>query len=184
MSKHKDKSEELKFDAEVSAPELKEQTLGGMEADMAKKLAEAEEKAKENWELLVRAQAEMANMQKRAQRDVEHAHKYALEPFIKALIPVVDSLEQGLAMPAESSEHAKALHQGMELTLKMFLSTLARFNVEIVDPLNEPFDPVHHEAMIMQPSEDHAPGTVLTVVQKGYLLHGRLIRPARVIVSK
>ncbi len=183
MSK-KDHSEELKFDTEVTPPEFKEKAPDGSELDLAKKLTEAEQKAKENWELALRTRAEMENLQKRTQRDIEHAHKYALEPFVKDLIPVIDSLEQGLATPADSIEHAKALHHGMELTLKMFLNTLVKFNVEVVDPLNEPFDPTHHEAMVMQPSNDHAAGTVLTVVQKGYLLHGRLIRPARVIVSK
>lgn len=183
MSKEKDKADDLSFDVDMPTPELQEITPEA-DAEAAKKLADAEQKAKESWEQLVRMQAEMANMQKRAQRDVEQAHKYALEPFIKALIPVVDSLEQGLAMPADTGEHAKALHHGMELTLKMFLSTLARFQVEVLDPLNEPFDPTHHEAMVMQPSVDHAPETVLTVIQKGYVLHGRLLRPARVIVSK
>jgi molecular chaperone GrpE len=179
MSDKKGKPDEEALIVDAPAPELKEQ---GTDPD--NKLAQAEQKAKEYWDQLLRMRAEMDNLQKRSQRDVEHAHKYALEPFIKALIPVVDSLEQGLSMPTDSGEHAKALHHGMELTLKMFLSTLARFHVEIVDPLHEAFDPTHHEAMVMQPSEEHAPGTILTVVQKGYILHGRLLRPARVIVSR
>lgn len=171
MSKH-DKPEDFSFDEAVAPPELTEKT-----SDSAKQLAEAEKKAQENWELALRTRAEMENLQKRAVRDVEHAHKYALEPFIKALIPVIDSLEQGLAMPTDSGEHAKSLHHGMELTLKMFLTTLGKFSVEVIDPLHKPFDPIHHEAMVMQPTGDHPAGTVLTVVQKGYLLHGRLIGP-------
>jgi molecular chaperone GrpE len=184
MSKKDHVEEELRFDEEVSTPELTEKAPDGSELDLGKKLAAAEAKAKESWELALRTRAEMENLQKRAVRDVENAHKYALEPFIKGLIPVVDSLEQGLSMPSEGNEHANALHHGMALTLKMFLNTLAKFSVEVVDPLHQPFDPVHHEAMVMQPSKDHPAGTVLTVVQKGYLLHGRLLRPARVVVAK
>lgn len=150
---------------------------GGSDA----RLAEAEAKAAENWDRYLRAAAELENVRKRAARDVEHAHKYALENFGRELLQVKDSLELGIA--AGESADAAALLEGSEATLKLLSATLERFDIVELDPVGEPFDPQLHEAMTMQPSAEAAPGSVLTVIQKGYELNGRLLRPARVIVA-
>jgi len=143
-------------------------------------LAEAMARADENWNKFVRAAAELENVRKRAARDVENAHKFALERFATDLLAVCDSLEMALETGAEAS--VESLKEGNEATLKLLGSILQRFGVETVDPLGEPFDPAFHEAMTMQPSADAEPGSVLTVFQKGYALNGRLLRPARVVV--
>jgi molecular chaperone GrpE len=144
-------------------------------------LEDAQQKATEYHEKMLRMQAEMENMRKRTERDVSNAHKYAIEKFANELLQVKDSLELGLN--AEDIDVTK-LQEGTELTLKMFSSVFEKFSVEELNPLGEVFDPNLHEAMTMQESTEHEPNTVLTVVQKGYTLHGRLIRPAMVIVSK
>jgi molecular chaperone GrpE len=148
--------------------------------DVEAALAEAQAKAAENWQLYLRAAAETENVRKRASRDVEKAHKYALEGFGKELLAVVDSLEMGVAAEGASVE---SLLEGSGATLKLLGSTLERFGIVEVDPAGEPFDPEFHEAISMQPSDDVEPGSVMAVVQKGYTLNGRLLRPAMVIVA-
>ena len=143
-------------------------------------IAELQAKADENWERYLRASAEIENVRKRAGRDVENAHKFALERFGKELLAVKDTLEMGLAVEGASVE---SLLEGSDATLKLLASTLERFGIVEVDPAGEPFDPEFHEAISMQPSADVEPGSVLTVVQKGYTLNGRLLRPAMVIVA-
>jgi len=115
---------------------------------------------------------------------VEKAHKFALERFSGDLLPVVDTLERALEMSNPDDEAIKPMREGIELTLKMFHDTLKRYNLEPVDPHGEPFNPDHHQAMAMQESAHMEPGSVVKVFQKGYLLHGRLLRPAMVVVSK
>lgn len=144
-------------------------------------LAEAEARAQENWDRYLRAAAETENVRKRASRDIENARRYALENFGKDLLPVKDSLEMGI-QAAENADVATLL-EGKAATLKLLSTTLERFGIEEVDPLGEPFDPSFHEAMTLQPSAEAEPGTVLTVVQKGYVLNGRLLRPAMVVVA-
>lgn len=165
--------------------ELKEQAPKGAQSieSLTAELAEAKAKADENWQKVLRTHAELENVERRAKRDVEAAHKFALQQFAKELLPVVDSLEQGLQVEGEGEALVKSLREGMEMTLKMLVDTLKKFNIEQVSPLNQAFDPELHEAMSMQPSDEHAPNTVVAVFQKGYTLHGRLIRPARVVVS-
>jgi molecular chaperone GrpE len=143
-------------------------------------LAELQAKADENWDHYLRAAAETENVRKRATRDVENAHKFALENFSRELLAVKDSLEMGIQ--AADKADADALLAGKEATLKLLATTLQRFGVEELDPAGEPFDPEFHEAMTMQPSKDLEPGSVLTVIQKGYSLNGRLLRPAMVVV--
>lgn len=138
-------------------------------------------KAEENWERYLRAAAELDNVRKRASRDVEKARKFALESFGRDLLDVRDSLEMGLA--AAETADADSLREGSAATLKLLETVMERFGVEQLDPLGEPFDPELHEAMTMQPSADAEPNSVLTVIQKGYTLNGRLLRPARVIVA-
>jgi molecular chaperone GrpE len=143
--------------------------------------AEAQARADENWNLYLRAAAELENVRKRAARDVENAHKFALENFSRELLAVVDSLEMGLS--AAESADAQALRDGSEATCKLLKATLERFGISEVDPEGEPFDPEMHEAMSMMPSPKVEPGSVAQVIQKGYALNGRLLRPARVIVA-
>ena len=138
-------------------------------------------KAEENWERYLRAAAELDNVRKRASRDVEKARKFALESFGRDLLDVRDSLEMGLA--AADTADADSLREGSAATLKLLETVMERFGVEQLDPVGEPFDPELHEAMTMQPSADAEPNSVLTVIQKGYTLNGRLLRPARVIVA-
>ena len=151
------------------------------ESDTDAKLAELQTKADENWDRYLRASAEVENVRKRASRDVEHARKFALESFGRELLAVRDSLEMGLA--AGESADAASLIEGSSATLKLLTTTLQRFGIEEVDPEGEPFDPELHEAISVQPSEDVEPGSVVNVVQKGYTLNGRLLRPAMVIVA-
>lgn len=132
---------------------------------------------------VLRAQAEMENVRRRAARDVEHAHKYALERFTGDLLPVVDSLEKAVEAGEESRAQASALVEGVELSLKLFLSTLAKAGIVQVDPHGEPFDPELHEAMAMVPNPDLEPNSVMEVMQKGYTLNGRLVRAAKVVVT-
>lgn len=153
----------------------------GTEIGPEEALAAAEARAQENWDRYLRAAAEIENVRKRAARDVENARRYALENFGRELLAVKDSLEMGL-QAAENAD-AAALLEGKAATLKLLTSTLERFGIEEVDPLGAPFDPEYHEAMTLQPSSDAEPGTVLTVIQKGYVLNGRLLRPAMVVVA-
>ena len=151
------------------------------EAGAVDDLAVLQAKADENWDKYLRTAAELENVRKRAARDVEKAHKFAVERFATDILAVCDSLEMALA--AEGEVSAASLREGNEATLKLLGSVLARFSVEEVDPHGEPFDPEMHEAMTMQPSDEVEPGTVVTVFQKGYSLNGRLLRPARVVVA-
>lgn len=144
---------------------------------------QANAKAKEMQDKFMRVQAEMENLRRRTERDVASAHKYGSEKLVKALLPVVDSLERGLEVDVAGDE-VKAMHEGMEMTLKMLLETLEKNGVKVVSPEGEPFNPEEMEAISMQPGENVDPNTVLNVVQRGYTLNGRLVRPALVIVSQ
>lgn len=132
----------------------------------------------------LRTQAEMQNLRRRSERDVENAHKYALEKFVGELLPVVDNLERALQAIDQDDESMKALTEGVELTLKSFQDVLVRYKVEAVDPKGQPFDPEFHQAMSMLEMPDEVPNTVVDVFQKGYTLNGRLVRPAMVVVAK
>jgi len=147
-------------------------------------LMAAEEKANKNWNLAAHYKAELENLQRRTAKDLSNAHKFANEKIINELLNVLDSLEQSLATPIdETHDGMKAMREGVELTLRMFLTALEKFSVTQIDPVGETFDPNFHEAMSMQPDDKAKPNTVLMVLQKGYILNGRVIRPARVIVS-
>ena len=132
----------------------------------------------------LRTAAEVQNIRRRAEQDVEKAHKFALEKFAGDLLPVIDSLELALAHSSAEDEQVKKIREGVELTLKMFQDTLKRYNLEAIDPHGQPFNAEHHQAMAMQESAELEPNSVLNVFQKGYLLNGRLLRPAMVVVSK
>ena len=135
-------------------------------------------------DMALRAQADAQNVKRRAEQDVEKARKFALERFCSELLPVVDNLERALDAITPDDEALRPIAEGVELTLKSFLDALRKFNIEPVDPQGEPFDPQQHQAMSMIENPDAEPNTVLTVMQKGYTLNGRLVRPAMVMVSK
>jgi molecular chaperone GrpE len=147
-------------------------------------LEDARGKADEHWDQCMRLQADIENLHKRGERDLANAHKYGLERFATELLPVKDSLELGLAAFDADNAEIEKLKEGVELTLQMLGNALERFEIKEINPLEEPFNPDFHQAMSMQPRDDVAPNTVVTVVQKGYQLHDRLIRPAMVIVSQ
>ncbi len=140
-------------------------------------LASAKEQA-------LRAQAEEQNARRRAQQDVEKAHKFGLEKFVGDLLPVADNLDRALAAINTEDESMKSVVEGLELTRKSFSDILAKHQVIEVDPAGEPFDPQLHQAMTMVESPDVEPNSVIDVFQKGYTLHGRLVRPAMVVVAK
>ena len=151
-------------------------------AELTALLEDARGKADDHWDQVLRLQAEMENLRRRTERDLANAHKFALERFANELLPVCDSLEMGLA--AFDSENTEKHKEGVELTLQMLGSVMDKFEIREVNPQDEPFNPDFHQAMSLQERADVEPNTVVTVVQKGYLLHDRLIRPAMVIVSK
>ena len=146
-------------------------------------LGEAEQRAKSNWEQYLRAVADLENVRKRAAKDIESANRYGLEKFAQELLPVRDSLELAV-QSAEKAADVRSLKQGQEATLQLLAKALEKLGIVTINPVGEPFDPARHEAMMAQPSNTAEPNSVLQVVQPGYELNGRLLRPARVIVSK
>jgi molecular chaperone GrpE len=146
-------------------------------------LAAAQQQAEEHWSELLRARAEVENMRKRAERDVENAHKYGLERFLTELLPVKDSLELGLSAAA-TAQDVETVTEGIELTLKMLTTALDKHGVTMIDPAGEKFDPELHQAVSMVESTEAEPGTVMNVIQRGYTLNERLVRPAMVTVAK
>ncbi|MBN7795107.1 nucleotide exchange factor GrpE [Parahaliea mediterranea] len=159
-----------------SAPE-------GVEAEVDQ-YAQLEEELAQMKDMALRAQADAQNIKRRAEMDVEKARKFALESFTRELLPVVDNLERALEAAEGGDEQAKPIVEGVELTLKSLMDALKKFNIEPVDPQGEPFDPQLHQAMSMVENPEVEPNTVIAVMQKGYTLNDRLVRPAMVMVSK
>jgi molecular chaperone GrpE len=169
---------EENFDQEIGEAEL------DMIADLQQQLEEAQAKAGENLDLALRAKAELDNATRRHEQDLEKAHKFALDGFVKELLQVWDSLELGIQAGQTENADVEKLLEGSELTLKLLGDVMGKFGVEQLDPDGEAFNPEEHQAMSMQPRDDVAPNTVVAVVQKGYKLNGRLVRPAMVMVSQ
>ncbi|MEY2700737.1 MAG: GrpE protein [Pseudomonadota bacterium] len=146
----------------------------------------ANQRADENWEKFVRLQAEMDNLRRRTEKDLQNAHKFALEKFSRELLAVVDSLELGIQAASGSGDagDVSRLLEGAELTLRQLLSVLEKFGVQTLNPVGDRFNPEQHQAMAMEPSSDMAHGHVIRVFQKGYLLNERLLRPALVVVAQ
>lgn len=177
-----------------NAQGIADENLAGMEPDegvgqgqeegVMALLEDARNKADEHWNQLLRTQAEMENLKKRSQRDIENAHKFALEKFFQELLPVRDSMELGINAAQGENVDPATLQEGMDLTLKMFVAVMDKFGIEEINPVDEKFNPDLHQAMSMQEVEGKEPNTVLAVVQRGYQLNGRLIRPAMVIVAR
>lgn len=145
-------------------------------------LAAAQAKAQENWNQYLRAVAELDNYRKRTEREIENARKFAIERFAQELVTVGDALEAGIQ--AGAANPGPALLEGAQATLRQLHRAFEKGGIKVIDPAGEPFDPAWHEAMVAQESPGHPANTVLAVVQKGYSLNGRLLRPARVVVSK
>ena len=182
MSGQQDRPKTEQTESESATEEVADASASdGVESADEASLTELKALADENWDKYVRAAAELENVRKRASRDVENAHKYALERFCTELLAVKDSLEMGLA--AADKADAQSLLEGKKATLKLLTTIMVRFGMVELNPEGVPFDPQEHEAMTMQPSADVEPGSVLTVFQKGYALNGRLLRPARVVVA-
>jgi len=153
--------------------------------EVLEKLAEEKEGAVQAREDLLRVQAEMQNLRRRTEQDIEKAHKYGQEKFSTELLTVMDNLERALAAASDyEDETVKAIYEGVDLTLKSFTDCFNRFHIGSVDPMGEPFDPQLHQAVTILENSDVEPNTVIEVMQKGYTLHGRVIRPAMVVVSK
>jgi len=152
--------------------------------ELKTELEEARQKANDSWDKAVRTQAEMENLKRRTQKDLEDAHKFALTGFAKELLPVFDSLVLGLQAATGNSEDVKKFREGSELTIKQFEALFKKFNIVAIDPVGQPFNPEQHQAMLMQEVEGAEPNTVVNVFQKGYTLNGRLLRPAMVVVAK
>lgn len=152
--------------------------------EFVEQLELATQKAEENWEKLLRVQADMDNLRRRTTKDIENAHKFGLEKFVRELLPVLDSLELGIQAGVGDSPEAAKWREGSELTLKLFHTVFEKMNIVPVDPVGEMFNPEKHQAMSMQATADAEPNTIVNVVQKGYLLNERLMRPAMVIVAQ
>ena len=176
--------EEETFEAEAAEMAVDSEIAEQSAEDLAGLLEQARAKADEHYEQMVRAHAELDNLKKRHSRDLENAHKFALDKFVAELLGVWDSLELGNNAAQDEAADVEKLREGTALTLKMLTDAMAKFGVEQVDPIDQPFDPEFHQAMSMQPRADVPPNTVVAVVQKGYLLNGRLVRPAMVMVSQ
>ena len=168
--------EKLQSDVETDQPDQSEEQAINETEELQQKLSTLGEQ-------LLREQAEMQNVRRRAQRDVESAHKFALEKFATELLSVVDNLERAIEATDAEEESQKAVAEGLELTLKTFIDVLAKYKVVPVDPEGQPFDAELHQAVSMVPNPEVEPNTVINVFQKGYTLNGRLIRPAMVVVS-
>jgi molecular chaperone GrpE len=173
---------EPRGDSPPPEPEAIEQHSPSAE-ELAAELEQARAKADQSFDLLLRARAEIDNLRKRQAAELERAHKYALDGFVRELLQVHDSLELGHQAAADPSADLARLREGTELTLKLLGDVLTRFGVEQVEPMGQPFNPELHQAMTMQPRADVPPNTVVAVMQKGFTLNGRLVRPALVMVS-
>lgn len=170
---------------EADQPEALEPSLSHPSyEELIKALNEAEAKLNEYRDMVLRTQAELENYKRRAERDVDHAHKYANERYIRELLDVFDSIDHSVAAAHTENVEIKTIQQGLELTAKILHNILQKLNLKVIDPVGEPFNPSLHEAMNMEESADYAANTVIRVLQKGYQLHDRIIRPARVTVSK
>ena len=185
VSDLKEKLKDIISDEKLSENEQNEtEDLLSLEQAL-KKIEEAELAADKAKDDVLRVQAEMQNLRRRTEQDVEKAHKYGQEKFSIELLSVMDNLERALdAASQHDDETVKAIYDGVNLTLKSFMDCFSKFNIEVIDPLGEPFDPQKHQAMSIQESPEAEPNTVISVLQKGYTLHGRVIRPAMVMVSK
>lgn len=191
MSEQEQNNQEVEEQVEAQATQPEAEQVQSEEDDaiehiarLEAELAEAKDTIEGQKDSVVRAAAEVDNIRRRAAQDVEKAHKFALEKFANELLPVIDNMDRAIEFADKENEAIKPVIEGIELTVKSFTDALAKFNVEQVNPQGEKFNAEFHQAMSMQPSADVEPNTVIAVMQKGYTLNGRLLRPAMVMVSK
>lgn len=188
MSKKESKIIKPEDENESSSQEKKDKPELLTEAShdlLIQQLNEAEQKANQYWERILRMQADNENLLRRTERDIANAHKYALERFINELLPIVDSLELCVSNSRDKLDGvASSIIEGINLTLKMFYTAFEKFGIKQINPVSQPFDSEFQQAISMQVSKEVKPGTVINVLQKGYTLNNRLVRPALVIVSK
>ncbi len=177
-------SDEVSQDSEVSEQEVENEVELTESDELLIKVEEYKSKAEENWNKLLRTKAELENIRKRSIRDVEQAHKYAIEKIVTDLVPIKESLDLGYAASLEKGADIQKIREGTDLTIKMFEKLFGKFKILELNPVGEKFNPECHQAMTMQPSDEHPANTVLFVVQKGCSLNGRVIKPAMVVVSK
>ena len=163
-----------------------ENLSGDVEApiETSAEILEANQRAEENWEKFLRTQAELENLKRRSDKDLQNAHRFAIEKFARELLAVADSLELGLSVDTSEALEVQKLREGMELTLKQLRDTFSKFGVIVIDPLGQKFNPELHQAMAMQPTDEAESNTVIKVFQKGYTLNERLLRPAMVVVAQ
>jgi molecular chaperone GrpE len=166
------------------AEETLEEAQEAVQEDIAALLEEAKAEAAKHKDMALRVQADMENLRRRTRIDLESAHKFALEKFVNALIPAMDSMEMGMEAAKKEGATVESISEGVEMTFKQLLDVLQEFNVERIDPTGETFDPKLHEAMTMIPSPEHETNTVVDTIQKGYTLNDRLVRAARVVVAQ
>ena len=189
MASNKDKEENLLNEDEnpkedIAEPELDSEQESSADINDQDEIENLQKALTESTDQLLRAQAELQNVRRRSERDLENAHKYALERFSNELLPVMDNIERAYSAIDIQNDDQKSIGEGLELTIKNFVEVFKKFNISCVDPKGEPFDAELHQAVSMQSDENTEPNTVLDVFQKGYTLNGRLIRPAMVVVSK
>jgi len=179
MTKKQDQDESVE---KIEDENIETTTQEPQADDLQTQLEEAQQSTKDNWDKVLRAQAEMENLKRRNAKDLENAHKFALDGFVKALLEVKDSLTMGLKTAQEDNASVASITEGLEMTDKVFTSTLEKFGVETINPKGEAFNPEFHEAVTMLPMPDQESNSVLEVIQAGFTLNGRLVRPAMVIV--
>jgi molecular chaperone GrpE len=180
VSDEMEKDQELHAEAEAETAD----DVDPRDARIAELEAQLKEVQQHERESLLRAKAEAENIRRRSELDVEKAHKFALEKFSGELLPVIDNLERALDLADKSNSELASMIEGVELTLKSLLDSVRKFGIEVVGDTNVPFNPEVHQAMTLMESDEHEPNHVMMVMQKGYTLNGRLLRPAMVAVSK
>lgn len=191
VSKEKEGMESVMNESQEQVKSEDAQAEFDVQAELVQALARVDELEKQlqqsqktEREAMIRAQAEIENIRRRTQQDVEKAHKFALEKFSNELLPVLDNLERALSAADHENEQMKPMIEGLELTLKSFLDAVRKFGIEVVEEKNVAFNPEVHQAMTLIDSPEHEANHVVDVMQKGYTLNGRLLRPAMVVVSK
>lgn len=186
--KEQNQNEEIEIqtaeEAVQEANDALEDAQETVQDDVAALLEEAKAEAEKHKDMALRVQADMENLRRRTRIDVESAHKYALDKFVNALLPALDSMEMGMDAASKEEATIESIREGLDMTFKQLLDVLQEFSVERVNPTGEKFDPTLHEALTMIPSPDHEPNTVVDTIQKGYTLNERLVRAARVIVAQ
>jgi len=179
-----EEGEQAQLEDVIPDPDLAAEAMTDTDQPVEVQLQKAQATIKDYWDQMMRLRAEIDNNRKRAERDIENAHKYALKNFVENLLPVVDSMEMGQAAALADNATLESIRQGSELTAAMLMQVLERNGLQQIDPLGEKFDPERHQAISMVESQDAESSSIVEVMQKGFLLNDRLIRPAMVVVAK